>query len=160
MSAGAPGSAVQHESMRLRAHDRLRKRFEFRRVRDLGRRVHTKSFLLLIAADAKDAPSRFGNTVPSRLGNTTPARPNNTAPSRLGITVTRQVANAVGRNRIKRMVREVFRQNRTLFPGATDIVVVAKRACSVQSYGEVRDEMIAASSAIRSAAAKAAGGRR
>lgn len=74
--------------------------------------------------------------------------------ARLGVTVTRQVANAVGRNRIKRIVREVFRQNRALFPDGADIVVVAKRDCSVQSYGEAREEMIAASPAMQTAAAR------
>lgn len=135
MSAGAPGSAAQRGSMRLRATDRVRKRFEFRRVRDVGRRVHTKSFLLLVSAHGEGQSSR------------------------LGMTVTKQVAGAVGRNRIKRLLREVFRQNRGLFPDATDIVVVAKRAGSVQSYGEVRDEMIAASAALRTAAGRSAASR-
>ena len=131
MTAGAPGSAAQRKSMRLRARDRVRKRFEFRRVRDLGRRVHTKSFLVLVSAPAASQPSR------------------------LGITVTRQVAGSVGRNRIKRLLREVFRQDRAIFPASSDVVVVAKRARSVQSYWEVRDEMIAASAALKSAALKA-----
>ncbi len=113
----------------------MRKRFEFRRVRDLGRRVHTKSFLLLVSAHGEGLPAR------------------------LGITVTRQVAGAVGRNRIKRLVREVFRQNRALFPDGTDIVVVAKRAGSVQSYGDVRNEMTAASPALRTAADRVIGSR-
>ncbi len=137
MSAGAPGSAAQRGSMRLRATDRVRKRFEFRRVRDLGRRVHTKSFLLLVSA----ANSREGEREPQA--------------SRLGITVTKQIAGAVGRNRLKRLLREVFRQNRAIFPNGTDIVVVAKRSGSVQSYGDVRDEMIAASAALRTAAQRA-----
>lgn len=135
MSAGAPGSAAQRGSMRLRATDRVRKRFEFRRVRDMGRRVHTKSFLLLVS------------------------QRDDVAASRLGVTVTKQVAGAVGRNRIKRLLREVFRQNRALFPEGTDIVVVAKREGSVQSYDDVRVEMIAASAALRTAANRGAHGR-
>ena len=35
---------------------------------------------------------------------------------RLGVTVTRAYAGAVGRNRIKRLAREVFRRERGLFP--------------------------------------------
>lgn len=135
MFAGAPGSAAQRGSMRLRATDRVRKRFEFRRVRDMGRRVHTKSFLLLVSHQGEAAPSR------------------------LGVTVTKQVAGAVGRNRIKRLLREVFRQNRALFPRGTDVVVVAKREGSVQSYQDVQNEMIAASEALRTAANRSAHGR-
>ena len=46
--------------------------------------------------------------------------------TRLGITVTRKVGNAVRRNRIKRLVREWFRQRGDGF-GACDLVVIAKR---------------------------------
>jgi ribonuclease P protein component len=46
--------------------------------------------------------------------------------ARLGITVTRKVGNAVRRNRIKRLVREWFRQRRAELD-SWDVVVVAKR---------------------------------
>lgn len=46
--------------------------------------------------------------------------------TRLGITVTRRVGNAVRRNRIKRLVREWFRQRGDGL-GACDLVVIAKR---------------------------------
>lgn len=53
-------------------------------------------------------------------------RPGGATPPRLGITATRKVAGAVGRNRIRRQVREVFR--RTLFPdGASGELVVNVR---------------------------------
>lgn len=47
-------------------------------------------------------------------------------PIRLGITVTRKVGNAVRRNRIKRLVREWFRQRRESVKGL-DLVIIAKR---------------------------------
>jgi ribonuclease P protein component len=46
---------------------------------------------------------------------------------RLGITVSRRVGKAVARNRIKRIVRECFRQNRHIFHGHWDINLIAKR---------------------------------
>ena len=45
---------------------------------------------------------------------------------RLGITVTRRVGNSVRRNRIKRLVREWFRQRSHRLRGR-DLVVIAKR---------------------------------
>ncbi len=47
-------------------------------------------------------------------------------PARLGITVTRKVGKAVRRNRVKRLVREWFRQD-ALEVGPYDLVVIAKR---------------------------------
>jgi ribonuclease P protein component len=51
--------------------------------------------------------------------------PNELACGRLGIAATRKLGGAVRRNRAKRLIREVFRQNK-LAPGL-DIVVVPKR---------------------------------
>lgn len=46
---------------------------------------------------------------------------------RLGITVSRKVGKAAERNRIKRIVREYFRQNRHLFKNRWDINLIAKK---------------------------------
>lgn len=63
------------------------------------------------------------------------------APSRIGVTVTKRVANAVGRNRVKRLVREVFRRNRHLFPDGCDVVIIAKSDAHLLGYAEVEDEL-------------------
>ncbi len=106
--------------------DRLRKRFEYRRLRDQGRRVHTSSFVFLIAHGAHRQ-------------------------ARLGITVSRHVGGAVRRNRLKRLVREAFRQRRTLFPEAADVVVIAKQGCRIDSLQEVEHEFTRASAALHTA---------
>jgi ribonuclease P protein component len=112
--------------LRLSPQDRLRKRFEFGRARDQGRRVHTQSFVLLL-------------------------RPNQLDRSRLGLTVSHKVGNAVRRNRIKRLLREVFRQHRSLFPAAADVVVIAKAGCAPGGLSQVRGELGRASAAMRAA---------
>lgn len=62
--------------------------------------------------------------------------------ARLGITVTKKVSStAVGRNRVKRVVREVFRKNRELFPPGCDVVVIAKRESPALGYGDVLAEV-------------------
>lgn len=53
--------------------------------------------------------------------------PNDSGEARLGFAISRQkVRRAVGRNRLRRLVRESFRCNRTL--PAVDIVVLARDA--------------------------------
>jgi len=105
----------------------LRKRFEFRRVRNEGRRVHTASFVIQVAANTQ-------------------------SPSRLGLTVSRKVGPAVRRNRIKRLLREAFRLEREAFPAQADLVFIAKDQCRVACLDDVRREISGARSALLKAA--------
>jgi len=77
---------------------RLTSRVQFLEVYDKGRRVSSSSFVL------------FGLE-------------NHRGECRLGITVTRKVGNAVRRNRIKRVLREIFRSNREKLTPPIDLVV-------------------------------------
>lgn len=112
-----------------RAH-RLRRREEFLRVQRTGRRVHTKHFVLVV--------------LPGPEGL-----------RRLGITVTKKVAKAVGRNRVKRVVREVFRRNRHLFPEGCDVVVIAKSGAPALGYEDVKAEIARVRRPLARAAEKA-----
>lgn len=47
--------------------------------------------------------------------------------NRIGITVSKKVGNAVGRNRIKRIIREYFRHRKDSFQGIKDINIIAKK---------------------------------
>jgi ribonuclease P protein component len=104
----------------------VRKRFEYRRLRNEGRRVHTQSFVLQVA-------------------------PSEHARARLGLTVSRHVGGAVRRNRIKRLVREAFRLRRDLFPATSDVVVIAKNDCKVAQLADVLRELERAHSAVLAA---------
>lgn len=53
-------------------------------------------------------------------------RPNGLAQSRLGLSVGRRVGNAVTRNRIKRLLREVWRLNKSMLTVPCDIVVIPR----------------------------------
>lgn len=112
---------------------RLRRRREFLHVQRNGKRVHTPHFILIVSPrDGGEAPSGDG---------------------RLGITVTKKIAGAVGRNRVKRVVREVFRRNRHFFPRAYDLVVIAKSGAPLLGYEDARTELARVRRALARAAA-------
>ena len=57
---------------------------------------------------------------------------------RLGISVHRKTGNAVRRNRIKRLIREVFRLNRSLFPSSCDIVFTVRPEFTMNRMGDIK----------------------
>ncbi len=70
------------------------------------------------------------------------AIPNGMALARLGLAVSRRVSSkAVDRNRIKRQIRESFRQHQTLLQGL-DVVVVANTAARTIANNEIRDALL------------------
>jgi ribonuclease P protein component len=81
---------------------RIRRRREFQRVFDAGRRAHGR-YLTIIAAPAPGPDSR------------------------LGIVASKKLGGAVVRNRAKRLIREMFRTQ--VSPDrASDLVVIPKTA--------------------------------
>ncbi len=48
---------------------------------------------------------------------------------RIGISVTRKFGKAIERNRVKRLIRELFRRNKQVFPPGHDLVFIPYRRC-------------------------------
>ncbi len=68
--------------------------------------------------------------------------PNSQDQCRLGITVTRKVGGAVQRNRIKRVMREIFRHHRTHLAPSLDLVVNPRRAFLDKTSTELEEEFL------------------
>jgi ribonuclease P protein component len=95
---------------------RLRARKLFLEVYEHGQRVHSSFFVLF---GLKGATTR----------------------SRLGITATKKFGHAVARNRIKRVVREIFRNNRGVAASPVDVVVNVKMGAREQSYDRLEADL-------------------
>lgn len=61
--------------------------------------------------------------------------------SRLGMTVSRKVGGAVARNRVRRLLREIFRKERALREAGLDLVVHAKPGIAARSHAELTGEL-------------------
>jgi ribonuclease P protein component len=70
------------------------------------------------------------------------SRPNDLGRCRLGITATRKCGNAVQRNRIKRVLREIFRNHRARFETGVDIVVNARPGADFDDYARIEGEFL------------------
>ena len=67
-------------------------------------------------------------------------KPTQFATSRLGIIASKRVSKlAVSRNRIKRIIRDSFRQQKNQFE-RLDVIVIAKQPCTKLSKTELRKE--------------------
>jgi ribonuclease P protein component len=94
---------------------RLRKRADFLSVASCGRKLYAPDFII-VKADSELAWSR------------------------IGITVSRKVGNSVHRNRIKRLIREFFRNNRALFLTA-DYNIIARSSAVNLDFDAVCQEL-------------------
>jgi ribonuclease P protein component len=64
--------------------------------------------------------------------------------TRLGITASKKVGGAVVRNRVKRLVREVYRLHKDGFPAGKRVVVVAKTEAAGLTRAAVERELLGA----------------
>ena len=95
---------------------RLLKRSEYLVVQNRGTRVVTRHFVILLYNSPLTHP-------------------------RIGVTVSKKVGNAVVRNRVRRRVKEVFRQNKAWFPDGQDIVIIAKKRAAEATLEEIWQDL-------------------
>ncbi len=102
--------------------NRLLNRRAFQPAMDSGDKVVCRELVVLVKKTVtNDGPGNSENSSPT---------------SRLGLVVSKKVGNAVVRNRLKRVLRESFRQ-KNLMPGS-DIVVIARGNAAACSNEDLR----------------------
>jgi len=107
-----PATGWQTGSQRLRRSERLLKRADFQRLARYAKKVQTRYFI-----------ARFDEST--------------AACNRLGISTSRKVGSAVTRNRIKRLAREYFRQNRNKLGNHQDVHIIAKKEAGIPPNRDV-----------------------
>ena len=70
-------------------------------------------------------------------------RPNRTPVNRLGITVSGKLTGAVGRNLLRRRLREIYRTNECRFRPGQDLVVAARARALRTPYAQLQDQFLA-----------------
>jgi ribonuclease P protein component len=100
-------------SERFTKASRVRRSGEFQRVFDLSLRAKGRYLTVLVA-------------------------PNEAGTTRLGIVASRKLGDAVQRNRAKRLIRQIFRQTKSLpsRPGV-DVVVIPRRELFDAAYSSL-----------------------
>ncbi len=109
--------------MKLPKAARLRRRREYLAVQERGTRLYTGEVLVLVQGAGADR-------------------------ARIGITVSSKVANAVERNRVKRWVREAFREIQAELP-PFDLVVIARKNAVTMGLAGARRALAAAGERLR-----------
>ncbi len=105
--------------MRFPKSDRLRTDREYREVVHKGERTRSQHFTIyrdFLAGDGR----------------------------KMGISVGRRVGNAVVRNRVKRLVREFCRRNKSAFPPGSRTAIVARLAPEGSTLSALGAELLAA----------------
>ena len=105
------------EDQRFPKSRRILARRDFLRARTRGRKVQTQHLIAL--------------WIPAKSGE-----------GRVGLTVSTKVGNAVVRNRVKRWLREIYRQERARLPVPVDLVLIAKTGAGDAGFHALRAEFL------------------
>jgi ribonuclease P protein component len=103
-------------TQRLPRTERLRRRADYLRLQRKGKQLKAGHFLLL----SDESP---------------------TGTTRFGVTVSRRIGNAVARNRAKRLLREMYRLNKSRFRMGRDYAAIGRTGLHRQSLPSLVAEL-------------------
>lgn len=97
---------------------RIKKNVEFQKVFKHGKNVANRQFVIYFLK--KEGQANF----------------------RIGLSVSKQIGNAVTRNRVKRLIRESFHQLKDDLPKSYDFVVIARKPSAQMTFNHVKTSLI------------------
>jgi len=100
----------------LKKTDKILDRSEFIKLSKQGKKVQDHYFVVLFMPGISTCP-------------------------RMGITVSKRVGNAVERNRLKRLIREWFRTNKSAAGKIYDVNIIAKKTAAGLTYHQVAESL-------------------
>ncbi|RFT16813.1 MAG: Ribonuclease P protein component [Candidatus Saccharicenans subterraneus] len=103
---------------RLRPVERIRRKKDFIELYRKGRRLRGRYFHLVF-------------------------QPNGLEYSRMAVVVSRKIGKATVRNRLKRLVRELFRRNKNFLPGPLDLIFIAQGDAGERNREELAADFMA-----------------
>ncbi|MBN2718445.1 MAG: ribonuclease P protein component [Deltaproteobacteria bacterium] len=120
---------VLEPKKRFPREHRLKKRWQYLDVQNNGVKVVSRFFIGLVKSSVASDEKRIH--------------------ARLGITATGRYANAVLRNRTKRLVREAFRQGIINIPDGLDLVVIPKKHAKFESSAAIFQDLAVLGNRVR-----------
>lgn len=61
---------------------------------------------------------------------------------RLGLSVSKKVGNAVTRNRVKRLVKEIFMKHKDQIKSARDYIIIARNPVATMDFAEMEKSLL------------------
>jgi ribonuclease P protein component len=110
------GRVTMKGPFRFTRNERITQPQDFRKVMKLGNRFASRNLVLFM----------------QKSGRTS---------HRLGIVVKKEIGPATYRNRMKRYIREFFRLHKHQIKSSYDIILMAKKGCTINRYQEVEEEL-------------------